>query len=189
MNDESLGPFRRDGRTRFVTETRNDDAAQRALRTGATLEFPGYVAALALGPAALAFVTSSLWMLGLSALLLFIAWKSHRSFALARTKSALLGPRPLWITEDGVMCDGILGPVRWGWDVVVDARVTDEHVVMLFTNRETVALPVTGAEAERMVSFIRERSQFRITENPGRLLFLLAILYATAVAAAAVLLH
>lgn len=189
MSDESLGPFRRDGRTRFVTETRYDEAAQRALRTGATLEFPAYVAAIALGPAALALLTSSPWMLGISALLLFIAWKSHQSFALARTKSISQGPRPLQITEDGIMCDGVLGPVRWDWDVVVDARVTDAHVVLRFANREMVALPASGTEAERMVSFVRERSQLRITENPGRLLFLLAILYATSVAAAAALLY
>lgn len=187
MNDESHGPFRRDGRMRFATETRHDEAAQRAMRTGASLEFPGYMIVLSLGPVVLAYFSGSAWMLAISVLLLYVAWKSHRSFALARKNAMMLGSRRTWIGEDGIFLDGILGPAKWGWESVDDVRIAHSHVVVRLGSREVLTVPVEGAEAERMMAFIRERSERKLADNPGRLLFLLAVLYATSVAAAVVL--
>lgn len=188
MNDEPLGPFRRDGRMHFASETRHDEAAQRALRIGASLEFPGYVFVLSLGPVAIAVATSAWWALGITAFLLLIAWKMQQSFALGRKNAAAQESRRTWITEDGVFLDGILGPAKWEWEAIDDVRIAGSYVVVQFASREVLALPAVGAEAERMVAFVRERSQRRLVDNPGRLLFLLALLYAACVVAALVFL-
>lgn len=183
MSDETLGPFRRDGRMRFATEARYDEAAQRAIRTGVTLEFPAYLVVLSLGPLVIATATATWWMPLISALLLFFAWKSHRSYAVARENITDVGPRRTWITADGVFLDGVLGPARWDWDAVDHVRRSGDYVVVQFGSREVLAMPVEGAEAERLVSFIRERTKRKLTDNPGRMLLWLAILYVTTMVA------
>lgn len=181
MSDESLGPFRRDGRMRFATETRCDKAALRALVSGASLQFPGFAVALSLGPMVLALSSSAPWPLVISVLLLLFAWKSHQSFKLARRNAADEGARRVWITEDGVFLDGILGPAKWGWTAVESVRVKGTHVVLQLAAGEVMAMPVSGEEGERLAAFVRERTTPRLTDTPGQLLFLLSILYAALV--------
>lgn len=153
------------------------------------MEPPAYLFVLSMGPAMLALVTSAWWMFAVSAVLLLIAWKTHQGYAAARARSSEVGARPVWIEEDGIFMEGILGPARWGWSAVDHVRIAGAHVVVQLASREMLAFPVTGAEAERMVAFISERSQMRLVDSPGRLLFLLAVLYGTSIVAAVVLLR
>lgn len=185
----SEGPFRQDGRVRFVTESHADEAAQRALRGGPAIGLPAYLVVLAAGPAVFGYVQRSPWMCVISVLLLLLAWVYQRQYAaLRKGRENRTAPRRMWITDEGFFVDGILGPAKWEWDAVVDVRRAAPYLVVEFSSREALVFPAAGAEAERMMLFLRERSTRRVVAEPGRLLLLLSVLYLMCVAASVMLL-
>lgn len=171
----------------FATESLQDELAQRAVRSGARIDFSTYLFILALGPIAFAAVAGAPWITALSVILFLLGWQTHRSYAAARAKATTSARRRAWITEDGVLIDGVLGPTRWGWDCIADVRVVGAYIVVAFTSREALVIPAPE-DSERLVASIRARALGK-AKAPGGLLLVLAVLYAVSVAVGLVALH
>lgn len=189
MSDQlpDAGPFRRSARSEFEVAMPSREACRRISRRAQrpSIDADGYLFVLGISTLA-AGVVMPFAAIPVSVVLLLLAAILARSFHTATRKyDAVPEERSFYSVRDhGITLEGPSARTFWAWTAVRAIERLDEAVVIEVERQQHLVLPVTGAEGARLAAWLLARLPRRTQPPRGRILLMLAVLYAVLLAAA-----